>query len=138
MEIYVLPYPGDFHRSSSLIRSLRQGPFEKFLYLDADILVPDDSVLCSGEFESKREISCLLLFVLVTKPRGKQSSQFDAEYDPYSRAPFNSGIVASIEARSVNPTYGLFMNGKYPFISTPWIELLPGSLAISSLGTKGA
>jgi len=167
--IYILTYPGDFHLSSSLIRSLRhfhpdipiviipgegfergnhpfdteilaepggfwrtlghhsrdfwafQGPFEKFLYLDAD-------TICTGSLSSlfsrieAQEGSFLYAHICfadqmtweaattdrnhpthkaakawVKRGLGNPAllAQFDAHYDPYARAPFNSGIFAS-------------------------------------------
>lgn len=166
--IYVLTYPGDFHLSLPLIRSIKyfhpdipimiipgegfdrrdhpfetdilpepegfwraighqsrdfwsfQGPFEKFLYLDADLI-------CTGSlssfFERLRAQEGLFLFAhicftdqmtwkAVIKDENHPMHQaaiawvkralgnpelltlFDAEYDPYARAPFNSGIFA--------------------------------------------
>jgi hypothetical protein len=167
--IYILTYPGDFHLSTALIRSIRyfhpgipmriipgegfdrenhpfdieilpepggfwatmgyqsrdfwafQGPFDKFLYLDAD-------VICTGSLDSlfkriqAQEGQFLFVHICfedqptweaairdennplhesarawVARALGRPDLQiqFDPDYDPYSRAPFNTGIFAS-------------------------------------------
>ncbi len=164
-----MTYPGDFHLSTTLIRSLRhfhphvpiciipgegfnredhpfeteilrepdgfwgtlghqsrdfwafQGPFEIFLYLDADII-------CTGSIDSlftriqAQEGSFFFAHICFSDQKTWESIiadkdhpmhesakswvkrglgnpellvRFDADYDPYARSPFNSGIFAS-------------------------------------------
>src|SRR5208283_978229 len=98
-----------------------QGPFEKFLYLDADLI-------CTGSlsslFKRIQEQEGHFIFVHIyfdnqatweaaiedkNHPRHEEAkawvrrglgnldllTQFDADYNPYARTPFNSGIFAS-------------------------------------------
>ena len=166
--IYVLTYPGDYHLSTALIKSLRhfgcdvpivvipgegvdladhpfdvpvmptpegfwaemghadrkfwafQGPFEKFIYMDSDIvctrpLAPFisqirarrgrflDANLPVGDSDWRAAISdpdndrhdaCVKR---VASQLGNVAllSEFDPEFDPYARYPFNSGLFAS-------------------------------------------
>jgi hypothetical protein len=169
--IYVMTYPGDFHLSIPLIRSIRyfhpdisitiipgegfdhedhpfdveilplpdgfwgtvghqsrdfwafQGPYERFLYLDADII-------CTGslshliqrikkqegnflfahiyrEFVDQRTWEAAvndknharheetIQWVRIALGNPELLKRFDADYDPYARPAFNSGIFAS-------------------------------------------
>jgi hypothetical protein len=166
--IYVMTYPGDFHLSIPLLRSIRyfhpdisiaiipgegfdredhpfdleilplpegfwgtighqsrdfwafQGPYERFLYLDGDII-------CTGSLSHliqriKRQEGNFIFVHIYFEQRTWEAAlndknharheeamrwvriglgnielqrQFDADYDPYARAPFNSGIFAS-------------------------------------------
>ncbi len=166
--IYILTYPGDFHLSTSLIRSLRyfhpdiqiiiipgegfnrndhpfdvdvlpqpggfwatlghqsrdfwafQGPFDKFIYLDADILCTGslkpvieridsaagkflfahiyfDNQTWKAAIEDEEHAVHERAVSWVRRGLGNPEllTQFDAGYNPYARAPFNSGIFAS-------------------------------------------
>jgi hypothetical protein len=166
--IYVLTYPGDFHLSLPLIRSLKyfhpnipimiipgegldrrnhpfnadilpepegfwatighqsrdfwafQGPFEKFLYLDADLICTGsldsffgrlrtqdgpflfahicftDQMTWKAIIQDKKHPMHQAAITWVKNGLGNPEllTQFDTEYDPYARAPFNSGIFA--------------------------------------------
>ena len=167
--IYILTYPGDFHLSLPLIRSLKyfhpdipvmiipgegfnrsdhpfnthilpepegfwgtmghqsrdfwafQGPFDKFLYLDADLICTSslsslfrrlraqegpflfahicftDQMTWKAAIEDKSHPMHEAAIAWVRRALGNPEllTQFDADYDPYATAPFNSGIFAS-------------------------------------------
>jgi hypothetical protein len=167
--IYIMTYPGDFHLSIPLIRSIRyfhpdvpisiipgegfnrddhpfdveilpnpeglwgmlghqsrdfwafQGPYERFLYLDADIICTGSLSSLTGRIRSQ-EGNFLFAHICFTDQRTWDEAvadknhamhkaaiswvkrglgnpdlliQFDADYNPYAKAPFNSGIFAS-------------------------------------------
>ena len=167
--IYILTYPGDFHLSMPLIKSLRyfhpdvsimivpgddfdrnnhpfdvpimpepqsdfwqgiryqdrkfwvfQGPFERFLYLDADIICTHDlssliyritnqaKPFVFAKIDREKDEWCDSIknqnhahhnWCVDWVDRGlgnpKLLVEFDNSYDPYGRMPFNSGIFAS-------------------------------------------
>lgn len=166
--LYILTYPGDYHLSTALIRSLRyfdcevpimiipgegfdrddhpfdvpvmaapggfwsrlghvdrkfwafQGPFEKFIYLDADVICTRSVAPFVGHVRAHtgRFVAAYLPIsddewrLAVARPEHelhrmcvdrvssqlgnvKLLAEFDPAYDPYGRYPFNAGVFAS-------------------------------------------
>ena len=166
--IYILTYPGDYHLSTALIRSLRyfgcdvpimiipgegvdlhdnpfdvpimatpggfwgelghadrkfwsfQGPYDKFIYMDSDIVCTRSLTPFISRLENQSDALSMSTYrstdaewrsaiadsanVLHDSCVNRVSSQlgnvellseFDPEFDPYARYPFNSGLFAS-------------------------------------------